>query len=74
MILYIKRNNRGEKMKIENIQEAAQILAEHLKNNKNILILGEYLTGKTSLLNEIMSNLDNKGKNCLFQKWMNEVK
>lgn len=55
-------------MKIENIQEAAQILAEHLKNNKNILILGEYLTGKTSLLNEIMSNLDNKGKKLFISK------
>ena len=53
-------------MKIENIQEAGQILAEYLKNNKNILILGEYLTGKTSLLNEIMSNLDNKEINCII--------
>ena len=59
-------------MKIKNIQEAAQILAEHLKNNKNILILGEYLTGKTSLLNEIMSNLDNKGKK-LFISRMDEL-
>lgn len=55
-------------MKIENIQEAGQILAEYLKNNKNILILGEYLTGKTSLLNEIMSNLDNKGKKLFISK------
>ena len=29
-------------MKTENIQEAGQILAEHLKNNKNILILGAF--------------------------------
>ena len=56
-------------MKIENVEKAGQILAEHLKNNKNILILGEgYLTGKTSLLNEIISNLENKEKNCLFQE------
>ena len=68
MILYIKRNNRGEKMKIENIQEAGQILAKHLKNNKNILILGEYLTGKTSLIHEIMSNLENKGEKMFISK------
>lgn len=62
-------------MKIENVEKAGQILAEHLKNNKNILILGEgYLTGKTSLLNEIISNLENKEKNCLFQEWMNCTK
>lgn len=55
-------------MKTENIQEAGQILAEHLKNNKNILILGEgYLSGKTSLLNEIISNLENK-KNFVYFK------
>ena len=44
-------------MKTEKINEAAQILTEHLKNNKNILILGEgYVTGKTSLINEIITN------------------
>ena len=61
-------------MKIEKIQEAGQILAEHLKNNKNILILGEgYLSGKTSLLNEIISNLENKGK-ILFISRMDELR
>jgi hypothetical protein len=61
-------------MKIENIQEAGQILAKHLKNNKNILILGEgYSTGKTSLLNEIISNLENKEK-ILFISRMDELR
>ena len=56
-------------MKTENIQEAGQILAEHLKNNKNILILGEdYLTGKTILLNKIMENLENKEKILFISK------
>ena len=37
-------------MQTEKINEAAQILMEYLKNNKNILILGEgYVTGKTRL-------------------------
>lgn len=61
-------------MKIENIQEAGQILAEHLKNNKNILILGESCSaGKTSLLNEIISNLENKEK-ILFISKMDELR
>lgn len=61
-------------MKIENIQETGQILAEHLKNNKNILILGEgCLSGKTSLLNEIISNLKNKEK-ILFISRMDELR
>lgn len=61
-------------MKIENIQETGQILAEHLKNNKNILILGEgCLSGKTSLLNEIISNLENKEK-ILFISRMDELR
>ena len=61
-------------MKIENIQEAEQILSEHLKNNKNILILGEGCsTGKTSLLNEIISNLENKEK-ILFISKMDELR
>ena len=73
MILYIKRNNRGEKMKIENVEKAGQILTKHLKNNKNILILSEgYATGKTSLLNEIISNLENKEK-ILFISRMDEL-
>ena len=56
-------------MKIENIKEVGKILAEHLKNNKNILILGEgCLSGKTSLLNEIMANLENKEKILLISK------
>lgn len=60
-------------MKTENIKEAGQILAEHLKNNKNILILGESCsTGKTSLLNEIISNLENKEK-ILFISKMDEL-
>lgn len=60
-------------MKTENIQEAGQILAEHLKNNKNILILGESCSaGKTSLLNEIISNLENKEK-FLFISKMDEL-
>lgn len=61
-------------MKIENIQEAGQILSEHLKNNKNILILGEScLAGKTSLLNEIISNIENKEK-ILFISKMDELR
>lgn len=61
-------------MKIENIQEAGQILLKYLKNNKNILILGEgYLSGKTSLLNEIISNLENKEKNLFISK-MDELR
>lgn len=61
-------------MKIENIKEAGQILSEYLKNNKNILILGEgYLTGKTNLLNEIISNLENKEK-ILFISKMDELR
>jgi len=73
MILYIKRNNRGGKMKIENVEKAGRILTKHLKNNKNILILGEgYATGKTSLLNEIISNLENKEK-ILFISRMDEL-
>lgn len=60
-------------MKTEKINEAAQILMEHLKNNKNILILGEgYVTGKTSLINEIISNFENK-ENILFISRMNEL-
>lgn len=60
-------------MKIENIQEAGQILSKHLKNNKNILILGEGCSiGKTSLLNEIISNLENKEK-ILFISRMDEL-
>ena len=60
-------------MKIENVEKAGQILTKHLKNNKNILILGEgYATGKTSLLNEIISNLENKEKN-LFISRMDEL-
>lgn len=55
------------------IEKAGKILAEHLKNNKNILILGEgYATGKTSLLNEIISNLENKEK-ILFISRMDEL-
>lgn len=61
-------------MKTENIQEAGQILAENLKNNKNILILGEScLSGKTSLLNKIISNLENKEK-ILFISRMDELR
>lgn len=46
---------------------------EHLKNNKNILILGEgYMTGKTSLINEIIANSENK-ENILFILRMNEL-
>ena len=61
-------------MKIENIQETGQILAEHLKNNKNILILGKSCTaGKTSLLNEILSKLENKEK-ILFISRMDELR
>lgn len=61
-------------MKIENIQEVGQILLKYLKNNKNILILGEgYLSGKTSLLNEIISNLENKEK-ILFISRMDELR
>lgn len=60
-------------MKIENVEKTGQILAEHLKNNKNILILGEgYATGKTSLLNEIILNLENKEK-ILFISRMDEL-
>ena len=60
-------------MKIENVEKAGQILAKHLKSNKNILILGEgYATGKTSLLNEIISNLENKEK-ILFISRMDEL-
>lgn len=60
-------------MKTEKINEAAQILIEYLKNNKNILILGEgYVTGKTSLINEIISNFENK-ENILFISRMNEL-
>lgn len=60
-------------MKIENVEKAGQILTKHLKNNKNILILGEgYATGKTSLLNEIISNLENKEK-ILFISRMDEL-
>lgn len=71
--ILVKRNNTGGKMKIENVEKAGQILVEHLKNNKNILILGEdYATGKTSLLNEIISNLENKEKN-LFISRMDEL-
>lgn len=61
-------------MKIENIEKVEQILSEHLKNNKNILILGEGCsTGKTSLLNEIISNLENKEK-ILFISKMDELR
>lgn len=60
-------------MKIENVEKADQILTKHLKNNKNILILSEgYATGKTSLLNEIISNLENKEK-ILFISRMDEL-
>lgn len=60
-------------MKIENIQEAGQILSKHLKNNKNILILGEGCSiRKASLLNEIISNLENKEK-ILFISRMDEL-
>ena len=61
-------------MKTENIQEAGQILAKHLKNNKDILILGERCsTGRTSLLNEIISNMENKEK-ILFISKMDELR
>lgn len=64
---------KGATMKAEKINEASQILTEHLKNNKNILVLGEgYVTGKTSLINEIISNLGNKEK-ILFISRMNEL-
>ena len=60
-------------MKIENIKETGQILVENLKNNKNILILGEgYSTGKTSLINEVISNFENK-KKILFISRMDEL-
>lgn len=60
-------------METEKIQKVGQILAEHLKDNKNILILGEdYLTGKTILLNKIMENLENKEK-ILFISRMDEL-
>lgn len=60
-------------MQTEKINKAAQILTEHLKNNQNILILGEgYLTGKTSLINEIIANSENK-ENILFISRMNEL-
>lgn len=60
-------------METEKIQKVRQILAEHLKDNKNILILGEdYLTGKTILLNKIMENLENKEK-ILFISRMDEL-
>jgi len=60
-------------MKTEKINEAAQILTGHLKNNKNILILGEgYSTGKTTLINEIISNFGNKEKILLISR-MNEL-
>ena len=50
-------------MKIENVEKAGWILTKHLKNNKNILILGEgYSTGKTTLFNKIMENSENKEK------------
>lgn len=55
------------------IEKAGQILAEYLKNNKNILILGEgYSTGKTTLLNVIIANLERKEK-ILFISKMNEL-
>ena len=61
-------------MKTEKINEVAQILTEHLKNNKNILILGEgYSTGKTSLINEIISNFGNKEKILLISR-MDELR
>lgn len=60
-------------MQTEKINETVQILTEHLKNNQNILILGEgYLTGKTSLINEIIPNSENK-ENILFISRMNEL-
>lgn len=60
-------------MQTEKINETVQILTEHLKNNQNILILGEgYLTGKTSLINEIIANSENK-ENILFISRMNEL-
>lgn len=60
-------------METEKIQKAAQILTEYLKSNKNILILGEgYSTGKTSLINEIISNFENKEK-ILFISRMDEL-
>ena len=56
-------------MKTEKINEAAQILTGHLKNNQNILILGEgYSTGKTTLINEIISNFGNKEKILLISR------
>lgn len=71
--IIVKRNNTGGKMKIENVEKAGQILTKHLKNNKNILILSEgYATGETSLLNEIISNLENKEK-ILFISRMDEL-
>lgn len=61
-------------METKKIQEAAQILTEYLKNNKNILILSEgYSTGKTSLINEIISNFENKEK-ILFISRMDELR
>lgn len=61
-------------METEKIKKAAQILTEYLKNNKNILILGEgYSTGKTSLINEVISNFENKEK-ILFISRMDELR
>lgn len=61
-------------METEKIQKVGQILAEYLKNNKNILILGEgYSTGKTSLINEVISNFENKEK-ILFISRMDELR
>ena len=69
---FFKERKRAT-MQTEKINEATQILTEHLKNNKNILILGEgYVTGKTSLINEIITNSENK-ENILFISRMNEL-
>lgn len=69
---FFKERKRAT-MQTEKINETVQILTEHLKNNQNILILGEgYLTGKTSLINEIIANSENK-ENILFISRMNEL-
>ena len=47
-------------MQTEKINETAQILTGHLKNNQNILILGEGYSTGTTLINEIISNFGNK--------------
>ena len=69
---FFKERKRAT-MQTEKINETVQILMEYLKNSKNILILGEgYVTGKTSLINEIIANSENK-ENILFISRMNEL-